>query len=322
MSVLGAASAKPAGVLDAASSQDARRAAMLAKLTPKKMGDRKMPAIILLEANKGIKTVAALALPLEEGVSKKGTPIHKTPGLPIPDGPVTVVSFDHQSEGSLSGYYGDTQPAINKVDFVPIRQMMGFNAGKPKTANDVVDGLRFLLESWQNDKRAMLIMDRWDEFTENIVKLVCYAKAGLPADAGLVDRGVWGPRRPLIYEVIDLMLGAVKEDGVIWLTGSADKDEGAKMVTVVNGKTIIDRVPTKWAARVEMHANARITGVVGEGPKGETVRYLTSVYSRYGPIPEGVRVPINGRNAGAFQDAATLIQVEDKDEAPNVLNKK
>jgi hypothetical protein len=287
---------------------------------------RAMPAILAVESLKGLKTVCSLAVPLKAGTSAKGTPIFETPGIPVPDGPISVLGYDHQTEGSLEGYYGTTQPAVSKVledpeGIVPIRRLLGYNSGQPQTALDVIDGTRAQLKDWAQPgrQRALLVIDRCDLYVEDILKKGCFAKAKKPLDAQM-DKGDWTPRSNWVEEFIDLCIGATMDGGLIILTGPPMKDEGREKLVNLNGKWVIGTQPSKWVDRLQHHLNAFVTGTVGEDQHTRNVvRFLECDYSRIPWLPERVRVPINGRHLGAFLQKELHIPME-KDDGPQILS--
>lgn len=286
---------------------------------------RTMPYVVALESLKGLKTVAALALPLVGCQSPKGGAVLETPGIPLPNGPVSVISYDHQTEGSLDGYYGTTQPAISRVlddpeGVIPIRRLLGYNSGIPQTAIDVIDGTRALLQSWAEPgrQRSLLVVDRCDLLIEDIMKKGCYARAKKPLD-GTMEKGDWGPRSNWVEEFIDLVISATSDGGLVILTGPPMKDEGRIKLTNVNGKWTMATVPSKWVERIEHHLNGHLTGVIGEDQKTrQVVRFVECDYSRIPYFPERIRVPINGRHLGAFLMKELHMEMEKDEDVLNV----
>lgn len=259
------------------------------------------PPIIVVRGNKNAKTIAAVAVETDN-----------TPGFPRPDGSkVVVVSFDNQTENSLRTHYAaDAKFAAGEVEVIHIARDLGFDTSMPETAIGVCEGFLELLRHLRDEgKTGMLVLDRFDLYTEHILKVFCYAKADADIDGPLGDAKHWTPRNLQLNAAFDLAQQAVADGGCIVVTVPRDVNDGQEKLTNVNGRWVKAPVPSKALSRFEHIVSALIDSHCDvDATTGEKVHHAESAYSRVSWLPDGIKVSVEGRHAGAFLDAKAQLE--------------
>lgn len=220
-----------------------------------------------------------------------------------------VVSFDHQTEGSLEGHYeGDEMFAKANVEVVPILRALGYDPGNTQTAKDVTNGFLELLRHYREEKSVgLLVVDRFDLFTEQILKVTCHAYADKPLHVKL-EPSEWGVRSNLIIEVLQLLTQAVADGGYVILTGEKEVNEGQEKLTNIGGRWVTAPVESKWIKRIDHALTVKIDveRALIQGTENHYVRHGLVTESRNALFPLGARVALNKRHVGAFQDKEAL----------------
>lgn len=304
-------------------------------IKPKKYGEVRPANHVLLIGNKGCKTIAAMALPLIDGMSlNRRTRIRATPGLPIPEGSRRVIiTFDGQTLPSLDGYYGVMMEqfgveiiAINEPVFGPCpegcltercshkREVLypGWDGGTARSGPIVVKALKAWLTKFRDAGNVGFLMaDHYGKFLTETTKYFAYSKANVPLDQKLDPSG-WVPRQNIINDLDDMMRNAVMPGGWLIATGSRDQREG-------NEKTTFDKkksdgsmdvrkevVPANWTEKILHNWPNVIQVYKNKLGEGRYERIAEVEEGRHPIFVEGASVNINGRHIGAFQDEAAV----------------
>lgn len=291
-----------------------KKLSFLGVLRPKTVADAKPANQLMLVGNKGVKSIAAVAVGIPDGVSANGrTRIHETPGLPRPDGSkVVVITFDNQTAQSLLNHYGTLidghgievyhimEPVFddNGVTVYP-----GWDGSSAESGVIVAAAFKELLLSLRESRNVgLLVIDHYGKFIEEAGRFYAHAKAKMPLD-GKLDPGQWGSRATLLNDIDFLVRTAPMEGGWVVVTGSRDRNEGEKVTTFSKDRkefAMKEVVPAKWSEKI-LHNWGTIIQLYKMETKGGYAWRAEVEEGRHPLFPLGAQVDLSGRHIGAFQ---------------------
>lgn len=312
-----------------------KKMSFLSALRPTKLADAQPTNHVLLVGNKGCKTVAAVAVDIEDGPSANGRYVlRKTPGLPRPEGSRSVIiTFDNQTSQSLLNHYGAVIDGQNIEIYHLMDPVMdeagnvlypGWDGGSAESGVIVSAAFKELLMSLRESGNVGLcIIDHYGKYLEDVAKFYAYSKANMPLDKKL-EPSQWTPRANLINDIDHLVRTCVMPGGWVIATGSRDKNEGMEVTTFSKDRDEFAKkevVPSKWMTKV-LHNWANVIQVYkSQLAKGGYIWEAEVEEGRHPVLPLGAKVDITGRHIGAFmdKDAVKFPQPEEPKTPPKVV---
>lgn len=328
-------SVNPSAVAAAPATAPAKKMSFLSVLKPKTVAEAKPSNQVMLLGNKGVKTIAAVAVETKDGMSANGrTRIVATPGLPRPEGSrVVVITFDNQSSQSLLNHYGDLVDGHGIEVFHlmdPVYEFSdgcigsscehgtnivkvpypGWDGSSAESGVIVAAAFKELLVSLRDSRKVgLLVIDHYGKFIEEAAKFFAYFKAKVPLDMKL-EPNQWTSRANLLSAIDFLVRSTPMEGGWVIVTGQRDRNEGNEVTTFDNNRkefAMKEVVASKWADKVIHNWGNVINVTKSEFANGTGYVWEAEVQEGRHPLfPLGSKVNISGRHLGAFLDKGAV----------------